>query len=135
MRLVVEADRSLPHRSITDRDKLRQILLNLLSNAIKYTDEGTIRVHVEATDGRLRISISDTGVGVPPEEIGRIFDEFHRAASTSSRRRQGTGLGLTISRRLARALGGDISVESRLGVGSTFELDLPCPIKGPGESE
>ncbi len=134
VRLVIEADRSLP-KAITDREKLRQIMLNLLSNAIKYTDEGTIRVHVEAIDGRLRIGVSDTGVGVPPEEIGRIFDEFHRAASTSSRRRQGTGLGLTISRRLARALGGDIGVESRLGVGSTFELDLPLHHVGAGAAE
>jgi ammonium transporter len=124
VQLVVDADSSLP-RIVTDRDKVNQILLNLLSNAIKYTDEGTIGVRAEAVDRRLRVSVSDTGVGIPSGELGRIFDEFHRADSSSARGRRGTGLGLTISRRLARTLGGDVSAESRLGVGSTFTLDLP----------
>ena len=122
--LAVEAEAGLP-RIFTDRDKLKQILLNLLSNAIKYTDDGSIAVRAETTDGRLRIGVSDTGVGIPGDELGRIFDEFHRADATSAQPRSGTGLGLTISRRLARTLGGDVTVESRLGVGSTFTLDLP----------
>jgi two-component system, sensor histidine kinase len=82
-------------------------------------------MRAEAADGRLRVGVSDTGVGIPHDELGRIFDEFHQADSTGARRRSGTGLGLTISRRLARALGGDVAVESELGVGSTFTLDLP----------
>jgi signal transduction histidine kinase len=110
---------------ISDGDKVRQILLNLLSNAIKYTDDGSIDVRVEVPRGRLRVAVSDTGVGISPDELGRIFEEFHRADSMVARSRRGTGLGLTISRRLARALGGDISVESRMSVGSTFTLDLP----------
>jgi signal transduction histidine kinase len=110
---------------VTDRDKVKQILLNLLSNAIKYTDDGSIGVHAEAVDGRLKIGVSDTGVGIPPDELGRIFDEFHRADSSGTRQRRGTGLGLTISRRLARTLGGDVTVESRLGTGSIFTLELP----------
>jgi ammonium transporter len=124
VRLVVQGDEGLPS-VVTDRDKVRQILLNLLSNAIKYTDQGSIAVRAEAADGRLRVDISDTGVGIPGDELGRIFDEFHRADMASTRGRRGTGLGLTISRRLARALGGDVTVESRVGVGSTFTLDLP----------
>jgi ammonium transporter len=124
VQLQVDADASLP-RIVTDRDKVNQILLNLLSNAIKYTDEGTIGVRAEAEDGRLRVSVSDTGVGIPSGELGMIFDEFHRADSSSARGRRGTGLGLTISRRLAQTLGGDVTAESRLGVGSTFTLDLP----------
>jgi ammonium transporter len=124
VRLGVEAGPGLPP-VVSDRDKIKQILLNLVSNAIKYTDEGAIALRAEADDGRLRVAVSDTGVGIPADELGSIFDEFHRADSASARRRGGTGLGLTISRRLARALGGDIAAESRLGVGSTFTLDLP----------
>jgi ammonium transporter len=124
VQLVLEAEPGLP-TVVTDRDKVKQILLNLLSNAVKYTDEGWIAVRAEAVDGRLRVGVSDTGVGIPVDELGRIFDEFHRADSTTARGRRGTGLGLTISRRLARTLGGDVTVDSRLGVGSTFTLDLP----------
>ena len=113
---------------VTDRDKLKQILLNLVSNAVKYTDEGTIAVRAEAVDGGLRVGVSDTGVGIPVEELGKIFDEFHRAEGARSPSRPGTGLGLTISRRLARALGGDVTVESSPGVGSTFTLDLPLRV-------
>ena len=123
VKLGVEAEAGLP-TVVTDRDKVKQILLNLLSNAIKYTDEGSIAVSAATADGRLRIGVSDTGVGIPGSELGRVFDEFHRA-DTPSARRSGTGLGLTISRRLARALGGDVTVQSRLGAGSEFTLDLP----------
>jgi ammonium transporter len=124
VRLGIEAGPGLPP-VVSDRDKIKQILLNLVSNAIKYTDKGSVALRAEADDGRLRVAVADTGVGIPGDELGRIFDEFHRADSASARRRHGTGLGLTISRRLARTLRGDIAVESRLGVGSTFTLDLP----------
>jgi ammonium transporter len=124
VQLLVDADTDLP-QVITDRDKLKQILLNLVSNAVKYTDDGTISVCAEAVDRRLRVDVSDTGVGIPADELGKIFDEFHRADAPTSSTRPGTGLGLTISRRLARTLGGDVTVESSLGVGSTFTLDLP----------
>jgi len=130
VRLVVEAGPELPAIA-TDRDKLKQILLNLLSNAVKYTDDGSIEVRSGSVGGRLRISVADTGVGIAADEHQRIFEEFHRADSTSARQRRGTGLGLSISRRLANALGGDITVASRLGVGSTFTLELP-PSHGEG---
>jgi ammonium transporter len=124
VRLVVDAEPGLPPVR-TDEDKLKQILLNLLSNAIKYTDDGSIAVRAQAVDGRLRVVVVDTGVGIPDDEVARIFDEFHRADSVTARRRGGTGLGLTISQRLAQALGGEITVESQIGVGSAFTLDLP----------
>jgi len=124
VRLAVVADPELPPVR-TDRDKVRQILLNLLSNAIKYTDDGSIVVRAASDDGRLRVAVTDTGVGIPSDELGRVFDEFHRAETAGARRRSGTGLGLTISRRLARTLGGDVTAESRVGAGSTFTLDLP----------
>ena len=131
VQLVVDADTELPP-VMTDRDKLKQILLNLVSNAVKYTDEGTIAVRAGAFDGRLRIAVSDTGVGIPVMELDRIFDEFYRAGTTISPSRPGTGLGLTISRRLARTLGGDVTVESSPGVGSTFTLDLPLRVSDGG---
>jgi ammonium transporter len=124
VRLVVMAEPDLPP-IVTDGDKFKQILLNLVSNAIKYTDDGFIRVRAEPADGRLRVDVSDTGLGISEDELPKIFDEFHRAESRSARDRTGTGLGLTISQRLARALGGDLTVSSRLGAGSTFTLDLP----------
>jgi ammonium transporter len=135
VQLSVEARPGLPV-VVMDRDKVKQILLNLVSNAIKYTDEGSIAVGADSANGRLRVGVSDTGVGIPEHELGSIFDEFHRADAVDARRRSGAGLGLTISRRLARALGGDVSVESRVGVGSTFTLDLPLDGPGgPGASE
>jgi signal transduction histidine kinase len=127
--LRLDADPELPSIE-TDRDKLRQILLNLLSNAVKYTDEGSIAVRAAAADGRLQIRVSDTGIGIDSDELGLIFEEFHRSDSTVARARRGTGLGLSISRRLARALDGDLTVDSRLGVGSTFMLDLPLELRG-----
>jgi signal transduction histidine kinase len=110
---------------VTDREKLKQILLNLFSNAVKYTDEGTVAMRAGVVGGRLRINVADTGLGISEDEVGKIFDEFHRSDSTVSTMRRGTGLGLSISRRLARALGGEITVESKLGAGTTFTLDLP----------
>jgi signal transduction histidine kinase len=113
---------------VTDRGKLRQILLNVLSNAIKYTDEGSIELRAWATTERFQIQVADTGVGVPHNELTNIFDEFHRSDSGHARERRGTGLGLSISLRLARVLGGDITAESGVGLGSRFTLDLPLVV-------
>jgi signal transduction histidine kinase len=132
VRLCVSAEGDLS-TVVTDRSKLRQIVLNMLSNAIKYTDEGSIDLHAGATRGRLRIQVEDTGVGIAHGELTKIFDEFHRPDSTHAGLRRGTGLGLSISRRLARLLGGDITAESAVGVGSTFTLDLPI-LAGPEAS-
>jgi len=115
----------------TDRTKLQQILINLLSNAIKFTREGEVKVTaVRAPHNRIRIAVSDTGIGIAESDVNRIFEEFRQIASTGRGSRTGTGLGLPITRRLAEMLGGEISVSSREGAGSVFTLSLPLEIEG-----
>lgn len=115
----------------TDRTKLQQILINLLSNAIKFTREGDVKVTaVRAPNNRIRIAVSDTGIGIAESDVNRIFEEFRQIATTGRGSRTGTGLGLPITRRLAELLGGEISVSSRQGAGSVFTLTLPMEIEG-----
>jgi signal transduction histidine kinase/CheY-like chemotaxis protein len=109
----------------SDQDKIKQIILNLLSNAAKFTHEGTVRLSVYHTDSMFMVDVSDSGIGMTEEAMGRIFEEFQQADSSTTRKYGGTGLGLAISRNLARLLGGDLTVTSQLGVGSTFTLRLP----------
>jgi signal transduction histidine kinase len=109
----------------SDQDKIRQIVLNLLSNAAKFTHEGKIVLAARQDGDRLRVSGSDTGIGISAEALPRIFKEFQQADNTTTRQYGGTGLGLSISRNLARLLGGDLTVESELGKGSTFTLVIP----------
>jgi len=125
--LDVEQDPAAPPRIYSDRDKLRQILKNFLSNAAKFTDHGRVILRVAPGKGPcpLAISVSDTGIGIPPGKEQIIFDAFQQADGSTRRRYGGTGLGLSISRELARLLGGHIEVQSTLGQGSTFTLHLP----------
>ena len=109
----------------SDQDKIRQIVLNLLSNAAKFTHEGKIILAAKRDGEYLHISVRDTGIGISAEALPRIFKEFQQADSTTTRQYGGTGLGLSISRNLARLLGGDLTVESELGKGSTFTLIIP----------
>jgi CheY-like chemotaxis protein len=111
----------------SDEGKLAQILRNLISNALKFTSEGEVRVGVERAPERseLRFSVKDTGIGIAKEDHERIFQEFSQIDSPLQRRVKGTGLGLSLSRRLADLLGGQLTVESQLGRGSTFILTLP----------
>lgn len=109
----------------TDAGKVRQILLNILSNAIKFTDWGEIVVRSAVNRDRVKISISDDGIGIAPENQEKIFDPFWQVEQRSTRKAGGTGLGLSVSRSLARLLGGEISLESELEKGSTFTLTLP----------
>ncbi|MFP5464736.1 MAG: response regulator [Gammaproteobacteria bacterium] len=115
-----------------DLTRLRQSLFNLLSNAAKFTDHGTITLGVELqADGprpRLRFSVTDTGIGMTEQQVGKVFEDFAQADSSTARRFGGTGLGLSISRRFCRMMGGDISVRSSAGVGSTFTIDLPVHV-------
>jgi signal transduction histidine kinase len=111
----------------TDATKVRQVLLNLLSNSAKFTERGTVTLMaVPSPDGAtMTFSVRDTGIGMTPEQLGRLFDEFSQAEAGTYRHFGGTGLGLALSRRLARILGGDVSVESAFGSGSTFTFMVP----------
>ncbi len=109
-----------------DREKVQQILLNLLSNAVKFTDPGgRIQVCCHGADGRARVEVRDTGIGIPADKIETIFEPFVQIGRALNRPTEGTGLGLAISRDLARGMGGDVRAESELGVGSTVTLLLP----------
>lgn len=108
----------------TDEQRLGQILVNLISNAVKFTHEGCVTVSAAPNGKSVKIAVRDTGIGIPPEEQDRIFEEFYQATRLPSGSR-GTGLGLSITQRLAALLGGEISVESEIGVGSTFTVALP----------
>ncbi|HEY8677915.1 MAG TPA: ATP-binding protein [Candidatus Dormibacteraeota bacterium] len=112
-------------RVFADGPKLKQVMLNLLGNAIKFTESGSVRVVAERQGAELRISVRDTGIGVPPEDIERIFESFQQGNSGMSGKYQGTGLGLTISRRLVEMHGGRLWVRSTSGQGSTFSFTIP----------
>jgi signal transduction histidine kinase/CHASE3 domain sensor protein len=112
-------------RLVTDVGKLRQILVNILSNAVKFTDSGEITLRGRLNGDEVAFSVSDTGIGIATENQQRIFEPFWQVEQSSTRRAGGTGLGLTVSRSLARLLGGEVSVVSKLGDGSTFTLTLP----------
>jgi two-component system sensor histidine kinase/response regulator len=125
LRLVNDCEADLP-ALFMDQYKLKQILINLLSNAVKFTEAGTVTLSAQCRAGELSIAIVDTGIGIPADKLEVIFEEFHQVDSGTTRKYGGTGLGLSISRRLARLLGGDITVQSTVGVGSTFTVTLPC---------
>jgi signal transduction histidine kinase len=109
----------------TDAWKLRQILTNLLSNAVKFTAEGFIAVGVEVEPTGVRIAVRDTGIGISPEHMEHIFDAFWQVEQSATRRYGGMGLGLGVARELAKLLGGELTVQSEVGAGSTFTLRLP----------
>ncbi len=131
-------DPNLPVLIHTDANRLHQVLKNLLSNAFKFTSAGSVRLRVGAAvdglgqvvDDMVAFSVTDTGIGIPPEKQKLIFEAFQQADGTTSRKYGGTGLGLTISREIARLLGGSIQVRSELGIGSTFTLLLPRSYSG-----
>ena len=114
-----------PVRVRTDAGKVRQILLNLIGNAAKFTERGSIRVEVEPDTTVAFVRVRDTGVGIADHDLERVFEPFVQVDPSITRQRGGTGLGLPVSRRLAHLLGGDLTVESRPGAGSTFTLRLP----------
>jgi signal transduction histidine kinase len=107
-----------------DPDRLHQVLVNLIGNAVKFTDRGAVEVSVRPEGDHLAIAVTDTGIGIAPEHLALIFDEYRQADGSATRRFGGTGLGLAIARKLAEAQGGTITVESRVGAGSTFTLWL-----------
>lgn len=122
----------LPEWVVMDQKRVRQILLNLLSNAIKFTEDGWVELAVVHEDGLLRLTVTDTGIGIAADDMETIFEAFQQVRDTAQR--EGTGLGLAISRTLARKMGGDITAESQPGQGSVFRLVLPCRAAVPEAS-
>ncbi|MDX2133083.1 MAG: PAS domain S-box protein [Planctomycetota bacterium] len=138
--LRIRQDTPLPARIRTDPLRLRQILVNLVGNALKFTETGSVTVAMSfapEASPRLRIEIIDTGIGMSPEQVERLFDSFQQADTSTTRRFGGTGLGLRISRTLATMLGGDVTVTSCVGAGSTFTATVATgdvsdvPMEGP----
>jgi PAS domain S-box-containing protein len=127
--LVMAYGQEIPARLMTDPGRLRQILLNLVGNAIKFTHSGAVLLEAgvrQSTTGEmLALTVRDTGIGIAPEALGRLFGKFEQADASTTRRYGGTGLGLAISKRLAELMGGSLEVESTVGVGSAFTLLLP----------
>jgi CheY-like chemotaxis protein/HPt (histidine-containing phosphotransfer) domain-containing protein len=134
--IFAEVDAEVPRIAQGDSTKIRQVLLNLAGNGVKFTSRGEVRIGVsllEQTENlmRLRFTVSDTGVGMAPEQQGKIFEEFWTRAESSEHLTEGTGLGLSISRRLVYILGGEIDFESHPGEGSRFWFDIPLAAVSP----
>ena len=129
LRFSLVLDGSLPAHAVSDETRLKQILMNLTSNAIKFTEDGEVNVHATATENdegwRLRILVSDTGIGIPQDSLEKVFDPFYQGNNASTRRHGGTGLGLSISRVLARRMGGDLHLlPAGPSTGTRLELTL-----------
>lgn len=123
-----------PIRLETDRAKLSQIMRNLISNALKFTDRGEVRVSARSNaDGTVSISVADTGIGIAPADLDRVFEEFSQIDSVQQRKVKGTGLGLPLARKLAELLDGSLLVQSRLGEGSTFTVTIPATLPEAAE--
>ncbi|NQU34915.1 MAG: response regulator [Bacteroidetes bacterium] len=125
----LEIPQNLP-RIQTDESRLHQVLINIVSNAIKFTDKGSVDIIVKNQQNNIVIEIKDTGIGISENILPHVFDEFRQADGTSSRKYEGTGLGLAIAKKMTEILGGSISAESELGVGSTFSVTIPVTWHG-----
>ncbi|TWU05563.1 ATP-binding protein [Stieleria varia] len=117
-------DSNIPETISSDPTRLRQILINLIGNAIKFTHRGSVLVSVSGSSTTIKVVIQDTGIGMTPSQMERVFDPFTQADTSTTRRYGGTGLGLSISKQLATSLGGDLTVSSQMGVGSSFTLTV-----------
>ncbi|HTV18202.1 MAG TPA: response regulator, partial [Polyangiaceae bacterium] len=136
LEFIARVEPSLPDGLRTDAKRLRQILRNLLANAFKFTETGRVSFSIgraPGRDGMLAFQVADTGIGIPADQHRLIFEAFQQADGASNRRYPGTGLGLAISRELAQLLGGEIKVESTVGIGSTFTVFLPEATPEPKE--
>jgi PAS domain S-box-containing protein len=116
---------NVDHDAYVDHDMWEKIVLNLVSNAFKFTMKGEIEVGLELADGRAKLTVRDTGVGIPPEELPRMFERFHRIERSRGRTHEGTGIGLALVEELVKLHGGTITVSSELGKGSTFTVTIP----------
>jgi len=108
-----------------DRRRVEQVLINLINNAIKFTERGEVTIECQVREGWLETRVSDTGIGIKPEDMHRLFKPFQQIDTGLARGHEGTGLGLSICERLVTAMGGEISVESQWSAGSTFKFTLP----------
>ena len=123
--LAESIDDAVPKLIFSDATRLRQVVVNLIGNAIKFTAQGTVELSVKAAGEMLRFEVHDTGIGMPPEVVGRLFQPFAQGDSSTTRKFGGTGLGLAICKRLIELMGGEIAVESVAGKGSTFRFSIP----------
>jgi signal transduction histidine kinase len=133
LHLTCTIDETVPERLMGDAARLRQILVNLLSNAVKFTEKGEIAVTVNAKGQEVHFAVKDTGIGIPEDRMGRLFQSFSQVDMSMTRKYGGTGLGLAISRKLAEAMGGRIWVESEPGIGSTFHFTILADCAPPGK--
>ena len=132
LELLLEIAPGVPADLTGDTTRVRQIVLNLVSNAIKFTAKGHVLISCAYEQGRLRISVADTGIGIAEEKITMLFHKFQQVDTSNTRKYGGTGLGLAISKRLVEGMGGEIQVESRSGVGSIFEFRIPIDAAASG---
>jgi PAS domain S-box-containing protein len=140
--LKLSVDNNVPRRFVGDATRIRQVLTNLINNAVKFTERGSIQVHVATVNPAsesqgedalcdLRVEVADSGVGIPPDRIDRLFQSFSQVDASTNRRFGGTGLGLAICKRLVEMMGGEILVESKLGSGSRFTFTVPLVVAAP----
>ena len=125
---------NLPKALIGDHGRLHQILINLLGNSVKFTEQGHITLRASYDNGTLTVAIEDTGVGMAAEDIERIGQPFVQVGSNNTHRQQGSGLGLSIVLSLAQSMGGDLKIQSEVGLGSCFTLHLPLAEASPQQS-
>lgn len=130
--LIVKLEPDCPRLLMLDPVRFRQVLLNVAGNALKFTAKGFVRIQVSWSKSRLRVVVRDTGIGIAPERVDGIFEDFQQADASSTRLYGGTGLGLAISRRLARLMGGDVCVTSELGQGSEFVIEVEAEVAEGG---
>ena len=131
--LRTDVAKSLPV-GLGDEQRLTQVLLNLVGNAIKFTDSGEVRVTATAANSHFTVSVTDTGPGIPADQLSRVFEQFHQVDSSNTKAKGGTGLGLAIAKQIVEMHGGRIWVESSVGNGSTFHMELPVRAASRGAS-
>ena len=127
LELAADVADDLP-KGLGDERRLTQVVLNIVSNAIKFTEKGSVTISASTASGMFEIAITDTGPGIAPEDQARIFEAFQQVDNSNTRKKGGTGLGLSISKRMVEMHGGTMTVESELGIGSTFFVRLPIRV-------
>ncbi len=139
LKVFVDYDMFMPSRFLGDPVRIRQVFTNLIGNAVKFTEKGHVLVRVvglpETGSGaqRIHVTVEDTGIGIPADKLGDVFGEFNQVEDERNRSYEGTGLGLAISRQLVKLMGGDVWVESELGIGSAFGFQISLPVVTPAE--